>query len=452
MRHLWSKVFLVLMLVTAISLSSALILRETMMGDFESLREGEMLDRVYHETVLLEEVYAQRGSWDAEALRLPLVFALLSGLETRLIDEGGALVTDTGRALEGLPPSTREKVEALFSAEESAPSGEFVSYPLFHEGRLSGYAEVRFLLPGKILLFRERTNRFLALSFLAAGFVALGASFFFSRALTAPLSRLVAAVEAVGSGDLRQRVEAGGRDEIGRLSASFNRTAEILENQEKLRSRLLADVAHGLRTPVAVLKGEIEAMMDGHLPADRRGLLSLLEETDRMGGIIGGIESLARAEGGALNLRKETLDAGDFLRGTLRRFDTLFREKDVALSLHAEEGLLVEADPRMLEVVFENLLRNALAASDRGGETSVRAFRQGDEVLFVVEDRGKGIGKEDLPFIFDRFYRKTPGGLGIGLTIVRELVRAHGGSVGAESEEGRGARFTVRLPGLHNVS
>lgn len=452
MRRLWSKVFLVLMLVTAISLSSALILRETMMGDFESLREGEMLDRVYHETVLLEETYARRGAWDAEALRLPLVFALLSGLEVRLVDAGGTLVTDTGKALEGLPPSTREKVEELVSASESAPAGEFVSYPLFHEGRLSGYAEVRFLLPGKILLFRERTNRFLALSFLAAGLVALGASFFFSRALAAPLSRLVDAVHAVGSGDLRHRVEAAGKDEIGRLSASFNRTAEILESQERLRGRLLADVAHGLRTPVAVLKGEIEAMMDGHLPPDREGLRSLLEETDRMGGIIGGIESLARAEGGALNMRKETLDAGEFLRGTLRRFGALFREKGVALSLYAEDGLRIEADPGMLDIVFENLLRNALVASDRGGETTIGAFRREGEVLFVVEDRGKGIAKEDLPFIFDRFYRKTPGGLGIGLTIVRELVRAHGGSVGAESGEGRGARFTVRLPVLHNVS
>ena len=452
MRHLWSKFFLVFFFVTLISLSSAFILREMMMKDFQNLLEGDMLDRVYSETALLEDHYVRQGSWEESALRYPLAEAFLFGLEIRLVNEEGAPVTDTARALEGLPLSLREKIEGLQNAARSIPSGGFIPYPLFHEGRVIGHAEIRFLLPGKIDLFRERTNRFLALSFLIAGVLALGTSFFFSRALTAPLSRLVAAVEAIGSGDLGWRVNVRGKDEIGRLSESFNRTADRLESQENLRKRLLSDVAHGLRTPVSILKGEMEAMMDGHLPLDRGGLQSLLDETDRMSGIIGGIESLARAEAGSVNLGKTVVAVEDFLEGMILRFRSLFREKGVALSMEVKKGLEVPADPDMFRVILENLLRNALAATDEGGKIEIRAYRKEGEVLIDVEDTGKGIGREDLPFIFERFYRKAPGGLGIGLTIVRELVQAHGGSVDAESEEGKGSRFTLHLPALHNVS
>jgi two-component system sensor histidine kinase BaeS len=222
--------------------------------------------------------------------------------------------------------------------------------------------------------------------------------------------------------------------------------AEALAVQESLRKKLTANVAHELRTPISAVRGELEGMIDGLIPAERENLQSLYAEIGRLRTILDGIEDLSQVEASAMSLEVRELDLKPFLSAIIERYGSIFRDKGVSLRLRCEDALKVDADPDRLSQVMVNLLTNALKATGQGGSVTVEAKRADHEVSISVSDTGAGIRAEDLPFVFERFYRAAEDGLGIGLTIVRELVEAHGGSVKAESELGRGSKFTVLLP------
>jgi two-component system sensor histidine kinase BaeS len=193
------------------------------------------------------------------------------------------------------------------------------------------------------------------------------------------------------------------------------------------------------------VRGELEGMMDGLIPVDKEALRSLYAETGRLSSILGGIEELTQAEASSLTINKQTLECEPFLRNILERFRKPYMDKGVTLELQSEEGLSVPADPDKLSQIVINLLSNALKATERGGTVQVRASRAGPQVAIEVADTGRGIRQEDLPFVFERFYTGEKGGLGIGLTIVKELVEAHGGRIEARSKYGEGSAFTVYL-------
>ncbi len=452
-RSLSFKFLLLLLAVAAVALSGTVILRGLMLGDFREYLEGDEEDRVYGITADLEAAYDRDLRWDPAAQAENAVSALTLGFEMRLLDDEGRMVIDTAGALERSSPLIRGRLKEL-SQRWGPPSGRFVPYPLFLGGRQIGTVEVRALRPANEALFIERTDRFLLLSVLVVGGLAALLSIVFARRLTRPIKDLSLAASEISRGRLMRRVSTSRRDELGGLAKAFNRMADGLETQETLRRKLLADVAHELRTPLGIMRGELEGLMDGIIPTDEKRFQSLYEETGRLKHMVEAIEDLNQAEASVLSLQRQDILLNTFLESIVGRLQAAFREKGVRLELRCRDGLHLFADPERLSQIILNLLANALKATGEGCRVLVSAQKEVGKVQIAVEDNGTGIREEDLPFIFERFYRGPGGGLGIGLTIAKELVEAHGGRLEAKSTRGKGAVFIVSLPldGVHNSS
>lgn len=453
LKSLSVKFLILLAAVAFISLSAALFLRELMIKDFREFREGEMEDRIYWITADLEGTYEKQKSWRKDFIAEDAVWALMLGVDIQVRNLDGKVVMDTATAIESLSPLMKRRIMGITdrNLEAGAP---FHSYPLFLAGKEIGSLDARYLKPRNEHLFIERSNAFLLYSLAALGGLAIALSIFFSRKLTNPIKRLTAAAEAISGGNFAERVETTEKDEVGRLSSAFNLMAEALEKQESLRKKLISNVAHELRTPVTAMQGELEGMADGLIAMDRGQVVSLQEEVRRLKNMIEGIEELSRAEASGLSLKKQPVDLGQFLGNITARFGKLFRDKGVMLEFESSDTVLMHADPERLSQIVINLLTNALKATAPGGAVRIKAYKAGTAAAIAVSDTGKGMRQQDLPFVFERFYKGEEGGLGLGLAIVKELVEAHGGAIEVKSEYGKGTVFTVSIPcsDLHNSS
>ncbi len=443
---LWIKFLILLFAVSIIALSSALILRELMIKDFREYLEGEMEDRVYWITADIEGTYEKYSKWREDVLVEDSIWALMLGLEIRLKDMDSTVVMDTDRAIDKLSPLMKRRIMAISDFKKTGRTEKFIPYPLFLGGTEIGTLEVRFLKPEKEHIFIERSNRLLILSLFTLGGFAVILSVIFSNRLTVPIKRLSSAARAISEGDLKRRVKISGKDEIGQLSETFNMMAKSLEMQESLRRKLISNVAHELRTPISAIRGELEGMIDGLISTDKEQLQSLYEEIGRLKNILDGIEELIQAQASVLTLRKQRVELKPFLKNIMERFSKLFLDKGVAMELQCGDELVINVDPDRLSQIIINLLGNALNATEARGNIWVRAAEKESEVFVEIEDTGHGIKQEDLPLIFERFYRASVGGLGLGLTIAKELAEAHDGRIEAKSEYGKGSTFTVYIP------
>ncbi len=292
-------------------------------------------------------------------------------------------------------------------------------------------------------------------SALLGGGIAAGIALSFSALLIAqilsPLRRLSRATERIAHGDLPKEVEIRSRDEIGQLGGSFNQMIENLRRSEAARRTMTADIAHELRTPVTIIQGTLEAILDGVYEPSDATIAPIYEETLHLGRLIDDLRDLAMAEAGELRLEREPVD----IEGLIRQVtDALISSPEDAprLGVHAEGAIpLIEADPKRLRQVIANLLSNAIRYTPSDGEIKIELRTIDGEVEISFADTGPGISEEDLPHLFERFYRGDParnrvGGSGLGLAIVKQWVEAHGGRIWAENREEGGARFTIRLP------
>jgi two-component system sensor histidine kinase BaeS len=445
-RSIWIKFFLLLLIVSLFALSAAYILRELMIRDFRYYLEGEMEDRVYRVIANIEGSYEKYLGWNVEALNENAIWALMLGLEVRIKDLNNRILIDTETAFGKLSPLMQRRIKAITDIGLISRDKEFSPYPLFISGKEIGSLEVRFLYPEKEFFFIERSNRFLLFSLFAVGCTVTLFSIIFSRKLTEPIKKLDDAASAISTGDLKSRVKIKGNDEIKRLSETFNKMAENLEKQDLLRKKLISNVAHELRTPITVIKGEVEGIMDGLVPADKEHLLSLYEEINRIKKILDGIEDVSQAEASAMWLKKQKIHLKPFLNGIVERFNKLFLDKGINFEFIDSEEIEINADPDRISQIIINLLSNALKATERGGNIWIKTGKIGSEVFIEIGDTGHGIKPDDLPYIFERFYKVSEGGLGLGLSIAKELAEAHGGRIEAKSTYGKGSSFTVFIP------
>ena len=278
-----------------------------------------------------------------------------------------------------------------------------------------------------------------------------------SRGLSAPLSRLAEAARAIGERDLSQRVSVRGSQEIQDVARAFNEMAAQLEESEKLRQNLLSDVAHELRTPLSVIQGNLQAILDDVYKLDKTEIAQLYDQTRQLSRLVDDLRELAQAEARQLPLEFEPLDFSALLKDLSNIYTPILESADIKLETDFQSrGVpLIRGDRERLVQCLQNLLNNAIRFTPPGGAVllSLTGNRRG--LTFKIKDTGIGINPDHIPHIFDRFYRIDParsrekGGTGLGLAITRAIVDAHGGNIQAYSEgSGRGSTFTIFLPAV----
>ena len=436
-----------LLLMAVLGVSSALLLRELIVRDFSRLNEAEQEDRASWVVSDLESVYAKQKAWDRAMAVEDAVWALQLGMETRVRDRDGKIVMETREALDSLASENRTRLQAGSAYALKLGIGEFHSYPLFLRGEEIGQLEVRFLPDERSLFFVARTNRLLAYSALILGVVACLLSVLLARRLSRPIVRLADAAKGISQGNLAERVEYAGSDALASLSRSFNQMANTLHLQNKLRKQICANLAHELRTPLTIMRGQLEGILDGVIANDESRLRLLLEENQRLTNIVASMEEFFQAQASALTLAPIDVPIGQLFENLARHFEVTAGAKGVRIQVETDEaGTVVHADPERLSQILINLIGNSLKATAAGGGITLAGKRTPCGCVITVTDTGRGIPQEDIPLIFERFYRGKEGGLGLGLAIVRELVDAHGGSIEVTSRPGEGTTFFIFFP------
>jgi signal transduction histidine kinase len=293
--------------------------------------------------------------------------------------------------------------------------------------------------------------------FVRAGLVAIGIAiiltYFLSRRILSPVKALTKAARQFGKGDFSHRVSEEGKGEIADLARSFNSMAENLEKNEQLRRNMVADVAHELRTPISNLRGYLEAISDGLVQPDEKTIRSLSEEASSLARLVADLQELTLADSGNLRITRQPEDLTMLVRDSVTAIQGKAANKGVSVSSELPEILpLVDIDAQRIKQVLGNLIDNAVAHTGAGGAVNISSRQDGDFIYITVADTGEGIPPEHLPFIFERFYRvdksrtRATGGSGLGLTIAKRLVDAHGGTITVTSQQGKGSAFTFSLP------
>lgn len=308
--------------------------------------------------------------------------------------------------------------------------------------------------------FRAAVEEAMTLAALAALLAAVIVSLFVSRQIVMPVREMMVASERIAEGQYHERVDVPGDlswdelDELGRLAVSFNQMASQLEQTEATRRELIGNVAHELRTPLANIKGWMEGLIDGVLPAETSTFQQICREADRLQRLVYDLQELSQVEAGAFELDRRVMPVSTLVEATVARLGHQFEDKGVALESDVPADLpRVRADEDRIGQVLLNLVGNALQYTPTGGQVRITAHRQGAEIQISVTDTGIGIPAEHLSLLFTRFYRvdksrsRVGGGSGIGLTIAKHLVEAHGGRIWAESSgPDQGSTFTFSLP------
>ena len=271
------------------------------------------------------------------------------------------------------------------------------------------------------------------------------------RRVSRPLDELAEASAKVAEGDFSARVSVTGPPEVRTLLHEFNSMAEHLQVNDQQRRNMLADVSHELRTPLTVIQGNVEGILDGMYSADEARLKSILEETQVLSRLIEDLRTMSLAESGSLPLRREPTDLRELIRDTVAGFESQIKEKEIKLDLSLIDIEEVNIDPQRVREVLSNLVGNALRYTPSQGTVKVGLTESasGEErsVTISVQDSGAGIESADLPHVFERFYKSSDsGGMGLGLSIAKYLVEAHGGKIWAESGVGQGAKISFMLP------
>ena len=388
----------------------------------------------------LYRYYHQHGDWEGIQSYIEQ-WGNLYGRRIILTDADGLVVADSQGDLLGeqyYPDVPGRPLSPPW--EESIPGTLYIS------------PEPSADLPSPVSL-SQAISRFLLWGALLGVAIALIFTFFLSRRITAPVKALTAAARRLGQGDLSQRVKSKDKGEVGELAQAFNSMAGDLERVEQLRRNMVADIAHELRTPLSNLRGYLEAIRDGIVKPDVDTIHSLDEEATLLSRLVDDLQELSLAEAGELKLDRQAEDIVKLIKQTVAAKQTQAAAKGLSVSIDLPDNLpLVNVDSHRISQVLRNLLENAVAHTDKGDAITVIARQQDSWVEISVVDTGEGIPAEDLPNIFERFYRvdksraRATGGGGLGLTIAKRLVEAHGGEIEARSEIGKGSRFSFTIP------
>ena len=418
-------------------------------AEIERLQGQDHTHRNSRLAKILADRYSQQSGWREAQLWLEHASALFAQ-RMFLADESGTVIWDSHESRTG-----QRFTEFL---------GPMLTYPVSKPGS-NGNVQLGTLIIDPTPLTSAGVdvqvlsdssgpslNLLLILSGLLAVAVALVLTFFLSRRIVAPVESLAKVAQSVAQGDFSVRAEAKSRDEVGELTRTFNSMVAELSRTEMLRRNMVADLAHELRSPVTNIRGYIEGMTDGVIEPSPGSLDSMHDEVLLLTRLINDLQDLALAESGQMRLSMEDCDLAELTRRAAAAVQQQAQAKQVGLRVDAPTELPVFVDPGRVGQVLRNLLSNAVEYTPPGGDVAIIAVASGSQVQVTVKDSGPGIPAEDLPHIFERFYRvdksrsRATGGVGLGLTIARRLVEAHGGTLQVQSTVGVGTEFIASLP------
>ena len=423
--------------------------------EFYTVRDGRL-------RLIVDQVLTR--AYAPEELEAALEHAgALYGIRIAVIDRDGRVLGETSEAPDyaslGEEPPDRDGSREFGRAGRGDRRHGSGLIPIMDHGRRIGM--VAFTPTGttapagqepQLASLVDDINDFLLWSGLLAGGAGVLLAVGFSRRTLAPLRNLRAVAERLGTGDFSQRVAVSGQTETAELGRTFNAMAEELQRAEEKRRRLVADVAHELRSPLANIQGYIEGIRDGLIPADADTIETLHQQVLHLAHLTEDLRLSALAESGELRLDPQPASLPGLLQSALDAVRTRAETKRIALSLETAELPPVPMDIARIGQVVANLLENAIQHTPEGGSIRIEAERAGTSARVTVADTGAGIPADELDLVFERLHRvdpsrsRTTGGAGLGLTLAKQLVEAHGGSIYVDSTVGRGSRFTFELP------
>ncbi len=411
----------------------------------------------------LSAQYSEKGEWNYDMIEAIGVSALENGLIMKVKDQLGETIWDATEHNNGMCQRIIEQMAHNVSVRYPNVKGSYteIPYTLYHKLSKVGVAEIGsygpYYLSDNDLAFINTLNNLL----LGAGIFSLAFALIIgnimARRVSAPISKVIRSAQSIEKGYYTDKIpDDSGTREISQLTTTINNLGESLGKQESLRKRLTGDLAHELRTPLATLQSHMEAMIDGIWEPDAERLLSCHDEIVRISKMVGNLEELARYESENLVLNKVHFDVKELIKRLLQNFEKAFLNKNIDVTVSGETQEL-SADKDKISQVLVNLLSNAQKYTPQGGKVDIRVKGAEDTVAVIIKDNGQGIPKEDLPYIFERFYRadksrnRLTGGSGIGLTIAKAIVTAHKGTIEVHSDVGIGTEFIISLPKDKNL-
>ncbi|MBM3127167.1 MAG: cell wall metabolism sensor histidine kinase WalK [Chloroflexi bacterium] len=474
-RLLLTHVFIIFLTLAILAVSLAFILRDYQ-RQVQLARLGDAVVPLAFQAraMLLNDVAPREALTRLQQQAGPVGSVLI-------VTDKGLVLADaayglTNRTINLTPVVRTEVPRGFFWGAHSVRPGRVLLYAAIAAGQIGGQ-NVYVALATDERPFFETLDEIGASLLLAGGItliVSILVAILLARSIARPLTRLTQATEAIARGQYDHRVQARGRDEIGRLAKSFNAMAEQVQRARQMEKDFVANVSHELKTPLTSIQGFSQALLDGtanDLAGARHAAQTIFDEAARMARLVGDLLTLARIESGQMPLARDTLDLNDLLPRWVARLRARAAATGATLVTVLDPLPTIVGDAGRLEQVVANLLDNALKYSHAGGAITVTAkstalvsatrssilmWRHVAEpppqnwITIAVTDTGAGISPDDLPRLFERFYRgdhaRVAGGTGLGLAIARELVVAHGGAITVESELGRGSTFTIRLP------
>ncbi|MFD2216523.1 sensor histidine kinase [Metabacillus endolithicus] len=401
---------------------------------------------------------------DEKILNMFEMLADLTDHEIIIVDKNGEIVANSG--LPSLPkgskaniellPSLKEKESVKIEIQDVTTKNRYLSIgkPIISNKEFLGGIFVLAPIDG-IYLSLDRVRDMLILAGMGSIFLAIGFAFFFTRKLTTPLLEMEKATRDIAHGDLKTRVSVESKDEIGSLAKAINYLAVELDKYQTNRRQFFANISHELRTPLTYLGGYIKAIQQGLYQSDKERdqyLFIIENETERMTQLVNDLFELSKMEEGKLEFHFEDIDLCEVVQSSIEKTKLKSKEKGIEIFLKGDTNLpLANLDGLRTEQIVINLLENAIRYTEKGAIT-VRLWSERQKIKLSIEDTGLGIPEEDLPYLFERFYRveksrsRETGGTGLGLSIVKSLVVLQQGEIQVKSEVGKGTSFILSFP------
>lgn len=438
---IFKKIILIILVVSLGSiLISGFFINHALNRQFLNYLDRVELAREEQILNILGDIYQENRGWPSEPTRLGMGRGNFIGNLHYVANLKGDTVLFTGQFLRNRNQTPHLRERSILVHNQKVGTAYFGSNP------------VQDYLANQNKFFRNTINRSIVFSIFFTSIISILIAYFLAKNFSAPLTEMSQIAKNMATGNLDSRVHNLPPDERGELGQSLNQLAERLKQVEELRKKMTADVAHDLRTPLATVHSHLEGMIDKVIPASSENLDSLLDEVKRLSGLVQDLQEIALTDSAVHQFKIEQIDLNQLLLNLVRNLTPLYQKKQVNLIFDSTQTVYIDSDHDALVKIFDNLLSNAYKYTPSGKQVTVSLTPKNDRVTVSIIDSGIGIDAQDLPYIFERFYRtdksrnRESGGFGLGLTIVKELSEALGGYVTVTSIPETGSTFTVTLP------